>query len=154
MTTQGSNKGLNIFIILWAAILWSCVIFLGLATFQIGGPFFSVESFLQESPMSFIYYSLALILFVSAFKVPSLLMRGFQIDPSSPMEDLEKKYFVPFVIKIVMFETCTLFGFVLSITTQKNLVLPFFLLSLVGFLMNIPSRGKIRTELMRGGRRI
>ena len=154
MTPQGSNSGLNIFIILWAAILWSCVVFVGVATFQVKGPFFSLDAFLNEGPISFYYILIALTLFVSAFKIPNIMFKGTRVEPGTPMEDLEKKYFVPFVVRIALFEACTLLGFALSITTQKNLVLPFFILSIIGFLMNIPSRNKVRFELMRGSRKV
>jgi len=126
---------------------------LGVATFQVGGSFFSIDAFMSESPTSFIYFLIAIVLFVSAFKIPNILFKSIKVDPGSPTADLEKKYFAPFIIRIVMFETCTLLGFILTVTTQKNLVLPFFILSVLGFLMNIPSRNKIRFELMRGSRR-
>jgi hypothetical protein len=151
---QQNNTGLNIFILLWAAILWSCVVFVGVATFQVKGSFFSPEAFISEGPISFIYFALAASLFIAALKLPSMILKGMSIDPTMPMEELEKKFFVPFIIRIVLFESATLLGFVLTITSQKNLILPFFILSLIGFLMNIPSRNKIRLELMRGGRRV
>lgn len=154
MESNRAGSGLNIFVLLWAAILWSCVVFTGLVFFKFPDSIFTSEALSSDSgSMFFIFLAIAVVNFFSAFIVPGIFFKSLNIEMNTPFEEIEKKYFVPFILKIVLFESCSLFGLVASFNLQANVILPFFALSLMGFLVSFPSKAKIRRELMKTQRR-
>jgi len=147
---QQQHPSLNIFIIIWAAILWSCCLFLGLIFFKTGAPLLSFNELSSEQFTQFlIFLAISVMNLMAGFIIPKVMIKSTRLEASMTYEDSEKKYFVPFIIKIILFESCSLLGLVISMNAQKNLILPFFIMSLAGILMSFPTRNKVKNAFMR-----
>ena len=53
----------------------------------------------------------------------------------------------PFIIQLAMLEIVSIKGFVVSTMKEQNLILPFLILSGVGFMTCFPDEDKIRQRL-------
>lgn len=146
---QSQEINFNIFLIIWGAILWSCCIFVGLTYFQFQGSILSLEDFINASPLSFILLFIAFSSFFGAEILFKTLIKSSKIEATASEQELHQKYFVPFVIRIIMYEACTILGLALSFMESKSLILPFFIMSLIGFLTSFPTKVKIRNAFLR-----
>ena len=146
---------LNIFVVLWAAILWSCFLFVGLVFFKFNRTVFDVDAFSGDNNITVIMFlAIAIFNFMAAMLLPKMLLQNANIDSSLSQEDMDKKYFVPFVIKIVLLESASIMGLAASFNLQTNVILPFFIISLIGFVTSFPSRTKVRNEILSSQRRV
>ena len=140
----------TIFKVLWFVLLMSCCLFTTTIYINFQGPVFSVEEFINAAPLSYMLFGVSIINFILSNVLYKMFLKPHFGSKNLSIQEINQKYFVPFLVKIVLLEACTIYGLVLSFSEQKRLVLPFFIISLMAicnFLKASVSRKKVVTEI-------
>ena len=128
---------------IWGFMFLSLFFYTYLTFFLIGEANVSLSNDLEVQ----VFYLLGTVLLLSSSIVPRMILKPliqtFQ-NESLNDEAIYKMYFSPFVLKIVLLELITLLGFLLSVTNKKNIIIPFVIISVVGFVLCYPTRARIR----------
>lgn len=107
----------------------------------------------MSSPTNLVVYGLGLISFISAFMLPKIIgrkgstsvvsmMSGGQVDERNNTAQAT----APYLIRIVMFETTTFFGFIAAFLAEKPLyIVPLGTLGLIGALMSPPTNHVLKS---------
>jgi len=138
----------SIFKVLWFALLMSCCMFTAVVYISFKGPVFSVDEFIQAAPLSYMLFGVAVANFILSSVMYKMFLKPHRGSTNLSIQEINQKYFVPFLVKIVLLEACTIFGLVLSFGEEKRLVLPFFIISVVGFMLSIPSESRTKRDLL------
>jgi F0F1-type ATP synthase membrane subunit c/vacuolar-type H+-ATPase subunit K len=123
---------------LWGVLLYAQIIYVAVVYIQTK----DLISFDFESARLVLPLTLAAIAAgIGSFMVPKLFLKGVRV--ASYPEALQKS-FVPLILKWVLAESMVICGMVLSFENEKNLIVPFFLASLIMFLISFQSQDSIK----------
>lgn len=160
-TVPVGRSQLRIMKLIWFALLASSFIYYFMLTLGIGFP--QPDPALPSPPPSVFDFSLPLglpatimgfAMMAAGVFLPALLLRPrkwHEGESDSPLDALPR-FFPSFVIRLVLFEACATFGFVLAKSSAAPVkMLPFLLATVVGFLLNFPSERRMATVVQ--GRR-
>jgi F0F1-type ATP synthase membrane subunit c/vacuolar-type H+-ATPase subunit K len=141
---EPAEVNISILKIIWGALFISQMIYSFLAYSMYGEPLFIMKG--ESSSTSIIFSIAALTCVLMAFTLFRLLIRP--VKKAVSFADAKQKYFVPFVIRLVLIEACSIFGFAFSSMVEQNLMTGFTLVALISFLFCFPTESKIK-KLMR-----
>lgn len=122
--------------LVWSVLLISQFIYVGVCSLSLGG----FTSTIERPVFSMIM--LATLCVVLGFMLPALFLKNRP--RASNYSEALQSYFVPMLVGLILMETSTVIGLVLSFNLQKNIILPFVFLSIVGFLLSFPTPDRIK----------
>ena len=148
MTMQEKPMNIQTLRILWAGMFISQIIFGYVldTTIKQAGP-----NTAEVNPQFLtIFGLLGALAYITAIILPKGLIKAAKqnLTPSASLEEILKVYTPAFIVRLALFEACTLFGFGLAfLHKDPSLFMPFVTLSMFGFFMNFPKEEKIRTMM-------
>lgn len=143
-----NNNSLLTLKAVWLALFSSIFIYIFLTVKQFGAISFSISM----QPKIQIFYFIAVVIFLFAFILPKIMLKPLvQKFRSKSFNDAEiyKMYFVPAILKFSLLESISILGYVFSINTQDNIILPFVFLSFLGLLVSFPGKERIKAKFIR-----
>lgn len=139
-----TDQNLRVTQIVWAGLLLSQLIYIFIA-FKLYGPlvFFNLD---EVDTAAQIYFAAAFLSIGIGFLIFNLLTKP--IKRAASFEEAQQKFFIPFILRLVLIETCSVIGFLYSSVVEKNMILNFSVFALLAFAFCFPSAGRIK-KLMR-----
>jgi hypothetical protein len=109
--------------------------------FQLHGAFLTVQI---PRPELYVFGVMALAAFVMSFMLPHLLLRLTRKQRQGLSPDAQlRAYFVPFILRIALLESVVLMGFLLSMISRENRVLPFAITAFLGLVFIFPTQDRV-----------
>ena len=139
------NQSPDVFLmkVIWGALCMALVVYSFLA-FQMQGMPLMLDF---GSPFELILLGIGLGNIVIAFVVFNVLAAPAR--QAQSYDEAKQKYFVPFVIRIVLIESCSILGFVASTSAEKNVMFFFVVPSLLAMFVIFPTKSKIEGMIKR-----
>lgn len=102
-----------------------------------------------NQPLTMPFIGLALVSLIASIAIPRWVIHSgrkkLKHSLDRPLADLLPAFFTAFIIRLVLLESITLFGFVLAIVQHDvKRFLPFLGTSLLGFALHFPNETKVR----------
>lgn len=132
----------NLFVlqIIWAALLVSQVVYTGVGFFLHGSPEL-ITDYISDQTVLILFF-VAITAIVAGFIIFNFMLKA---SPKlNTLDEAKQKYFVPFIIRLVLIESCAIYGLVVSGLVEKNLMLNFSVFSFVAFFLCFPTEAKVR----------
>lgn len=126
----------GIYLLIWNMLLVTQFIYVYVAYMSLGD--FILEPPTESFLMLFTF--LAFASFAMSFLIQGLLIKSKKIE--NEIEALQVN-FAPYIVRLVLVETALILGLVMSFQVQKNYILPFFILSVLGFALSFPRKNQI-----------
>jgi len=143
--------------VIWGALLVSLGMYFFVAVKKQPTPFvFDLSAANPQNMVEMIISGMAVVMVALAFVLPNLFLNRAKksVNSQTDVRQMAKYYFVPFIVRLALLESCTLYGFAMSFMRRDAMImLPFVLISVVGYLMSFPTEAGIRASL-RGPERI
>lgn len=130
----------SFFVIIWTWLFISLLVY-AFVVYSTVGPFVLDFSVVLTQPLLI----LALAVFVLSFFITKVIKHV----PAKTKEEALRQSFLPFIIRLVLLEAVVIIGMFLSFQENLNLLIPFLVLSLVGFILAFP----VESRLTQGARR-
>jgi len=132
--------------VIWGGLLLSPVLLAFIAWVLLAGHSERSEEVSMADPLLLAFLLMATIDFVLASKIQVLLSSN-----SGPESDecSNRQIQARYIVQLALFEVPAILGFSLAVMKGSLLVFaPFLLLSLVGFALSCPGKGKLRGEIL------
>lgn len=141
--------------IIWGALLVSLILYVVISLMKLpSGQSLNLAGLTDfTDPLRVPLIMAAFMSLMLAVMVPKILLTAIKKKRTArePLElpEMARLFYVPFIIRLALLESVTLYGFVLVQTKNDPAqILPFFAASLLGFLLNFPSESNIRTAFV------
>lgn len=126
--------------ILWGAMLFSVILYIFIGKFITGGredlgrePNSAIQPF-YEHPFFIPLLAVACMTFVMAFILPNIIVKNMKPNPANP-----NPYFVPFIVRIALFEAVAMYGLVFAkLSGQFEALLVFTVPAVIGIFLSQP----------------
>jgi hypothetical protein len=156
-SVNGAFPELSTMRVIWGALLVSLGLYVFVAVQKQPTPFvFNLSAANPQNMVEMVISGMAVLMVALAFVLPNMfLIRAKKsVGPQTDVRQMARYYFVPFIVRLALLESCTLYGFAMSFMRRDAMImLPFVLISIVGYLMSFPTEAGIRASL-RGPERI
>ena len=135
---------------IWAALLLSQICYYYVAT-VITGPADPAlpQSLGPDKMLENTLLGAALVMLVGAVVVPNILWNAVKkkVTTESPLAQQISARFLPLMVRLVMFEACSVMGFVLAVIRHSpDRMLPYLAGGVLGFLLNFPSPDNLQSR--------
>lgn len=92
----------------------------------------------------------ALVSAALSYLIPKFLLKEVNrsfIKSGNNVNEMLVDYLLPFLIRLSFIDSIGVYGLALALITMQNEILPFFLISTMGYLLCFPTVAKIRAEV-------
>lgn len=129
---------------IWAALFASLVMYLVVA-FQLDpSEVISRPSPEEIKQYEFLFSICAVVTFPAAIFLPRFLNKMMMLKVKEHSEVVLARRFPPYLLRLALFESVALYGFVLAaMTSEGERMWPFLFVAAFGFLISLPSREKL-----------
>ena len=152
MQSQKSLKSILILKIIWAALFFSLFVYGGTIFYKIstsGSSPGEVKPIIAQALSSMAIFCLLLAVFLPRYFIKQEKIK-LNLTSSTPinLEGILEGFAPYLVLRFVLLESVTIFGFVLAFLSDNiSYYLPFLAISVLGYIMNFPTEEKIKNMI-------
>ncbi|HVJ64334.1 MAG TPA: hypothetical protein VM901_03675 [Bdellovibrionota bacterium] len=141
MSTERSER--KVFLVLWGALSWSLFMFFYLIYTSANVSSFMAEDYLPGGHTHSLMTITALVALIFSFVLPRFLFRVTSTRQNGV--PTPRDLFVPWILRMALAESVSLFGFILGFSSNSvDVAIPFFAVTILIYLTHFPSESNLQ----------